>query len=483
MIANDEASRWTELIVTVDRQSSRTLVVQIEDQLRHAIRNGALKPGAALPSTRDLAGQIAVSRRVVVDAYAQLAAEGYLRLRQGARPRVAAAVAPLSEPTASRPAPTNRILFDFRPSVPDVSSFPRTAWLRSMRQALTTMTDADLGYGDPRGVLALRRALADYLGRVRGVVADPERVIITNGYRQSLGLVCRALAAGGATRIALEDPSDPDDRLVVDRSGLSPVAVGVDVGGTRIDELDRADADAIVLTPAHHHPTGVVLSGERRTALLHWLRGRDAIAIEDDYDAEYRYDRAPIRALQGLDPDRIVYAGSASKTLAPALRIGWLVVPPRLLEAVTREKLLADRGTSRIEQHALADFLMRGELDRHLRRMRTRYRERRESLVDALTAVLPEAVICGIAAGLHVTVELSETDDEHAILDAARRRHIEIETMGEFQTGGSHVPTLLLGYGQLPTARIPAGVEELGQAVQAARGRVGRAIEAEPGDG
>ena len=286
-----------------------------------------------------------------------------------------------------------RARFDFRPSVPDVSTFPRAAWLRSLRQALATITDADLGYGDPRGVEVLRSALADYLGRVRGVVADPEHIIVTNGYTQGLGLVCHALAAAGATRIALEDPSNPEDGLVAAHAGLEPVLIGVDEAGTRVDELEHADADAVVLTPAHQHPTGVVLTGERRTALLAWLRASDTIAIEDDYDAEYRYDRAAIGALQGLDPDRVIYAGSASKTLAPALRIGWLVVPPSLLQAVSHEKLLADRGTARIEQHAFADFLTRGELDRHLRRMRARYRSRRDALVDALTEALPEAAV------------------------------------------------------------------------------------------
>ena len=235
----------------------------------------------------------------------------------------------------------------------------------------------------------LRAALADYLGRVRGVVADPEHIIVTNGYTQGLGLVCHALAAAGAKRIALEDPSNPEDAVVAARAGLEPVPIAVDEAGTRVDELERAGADAVVLTPAHQHPTGVVLTGERRTALLAWLRETGAIAIEDDYDAEYRYDRAAVGALQGLDPEHVVYAGSASKTLAPALRIGWLVVPAALLEAVCHEKLLADRGTARIEQHAFADFLTRGELDRHLRRMRARYRGRRDALVEALSRGAP----------------------------------------------------------------------------------------------
>jgi GntR family transcriptional regulator/MocR family aminotransferase len=422
-----------------------------------------------VPSTRDLARQLADSRRDVVDAYAQLAAEGYLRLRQGARPRVSDAAAVASDARVGAAPAAPRARFDFRPSVPDVSTFPRAAWLRSLRQALATMTDADLGYGDPRGVEVLRSALADYLGRVRGVVADPEYIVITNGYTQSLGLVCHALAAAGAKRIALEDPSNPEDLLVAAHAGLEPALIGVDEAGTLIDELARADVDAVVLTPAHQHPTGVVLTGDRRTALLAWLRASDAIAIEDDYDAEYRYDRAAIGALQGLDPDRVIYAGSASKTLAPALRIGWLVVPPSLLEAVSHEKLLADRGSARIEQHAFADFLTRGELDRHLRRMRTRYRSRRDALVDALTEALPEAAVRGVAAGLHVTVQLPDDADEQAIREEAHERRVELETMADYRPSSQgRPPVLLLGYAQMPEAAIRAGVKELAKAVRAA---------------
>ena len=474
----DDTSQPIELLLSVSRAGSRTLGAQIEDQLRRAIREGALRPDARVPSTRDLAGQLGVSRRVVVDAYAQLAAEGYLSLRQGARPRVAeaTALASVASPPAMPPAGTAaapRARFDFRPSVPDVSTFPRTAWLRSLRTALATVTDADLGYGDPRGVEALRSALADYLGRVRGVVADPDYMIVTNGYTQGLGLVCHALASAGAKRIALEDPSNPDDGLVAAHAGLEPVPIGVDEAGTRVDELEQVDADAVVLTPAHQHPTGVVLTGERRTAVLAWLRDRDAIAIEDDYDAEYRYDRAAVGALQGLDPDRVVYAGSVSKTLAPALRIGWLVVPPSLLQAVTHEKLLADRGTARIEQHAFADFLTRGELDRHLRRMRARYRGRRDALVRALTEALPECSVRGVAAGLHVTVQLPDSDNEQTICEEARHRRIELETMSDFRPDASgRPPSLVLGYAQMPEPAIRAGVHELAIAVQAARGRV-----------
>jgi GntR family transcriptional regulator/MocR family aminotransferase len=306
---------------------------------------------------------------------------------------------------------------------------------------------------------------------VRGVLAEPTRVVITNGYSQGQGIVCRALAARGARRIGFENPSHPEQRRVATGAGLEVVPIAVDEAGIRVDDLDRADVDALVLTPAHQHPTGAVLTGERRRDLLAWLRRRgDAYVIEDDYDAEYRYDRAAVGALQGLEPERIVYAGSASKTLAPALRLGWLVVPPRLLGAVTDQKDLADCGTARIEQHAFAFFLSRGELDRHLRRMRVRYRRRRDLLLAELARTLPEATVRGAAAGLHATVELPDDHDEQAILAQARRRGIDMMTMREFWIPpGLGPPTLLLGYAQIPVPAIPDAVLALAEAVRSTR--------------
>jgi GntR family transcriptional regulator / MocR family aminotransferase len=462
----NETSQPVELLLSVSRDAPLTLGAQIEDGLRRAIREGALRAGAQVPSTRDLARQLGVSRRIAVDAYSQLAAEGYLTLRQGARPRVSEAVA--VAPTAGeapRTAPLPR--FDFTPSVPDVSAFPRAAWLRSLREAMGTITDWDLGYGDMQGMAPLRAALADYLGRVRGVVGGGDRVAITSGYQQGLGLVCQALAAAGARRIAVEDPSNRYQLDIARRAGLEPVPVRVDDAGIDVAAIGRADA--VLVTPAHQHPTGALLSAERRAALCGWLREHDAIAIEDDYDAEYRYDRAAVGALQGLEPERVVYAGSASKTLAPALRLGWLVVPGALLDAVRAEKTLADRGTPRLDQLAFADFLARGELDRHLRRMRIRYRARRDALIEALADELPEAEVMGIAAGLHVTARLPGGDEDALRAEAARRR-IRFETMRDFRPDDDGPLTLMLGYGQLSEPAIRAGVRELAAALSPPRG-------------
>src|SRR4051794_40855075 len=410
----DETSQPIDVLVSVDRDGRGTLGAQIEDQLRRAIRDGSLKAGARVPSTRDLARQLGVSRRIVVDAYAQLAAEGYLTLRQGARPTVNESFEPVEPATAEVGLAAPRTRYDFQPSAPDVGPFPRTAWLRSVKHALAAMTDADLGYGDPCGVPALRDALADYLARVRGVVGAGDRVVVTSGYSQGLSLLCRVLAERGARRLALEHPCDPEYHVIVARAGLEPVAVPVDADGLRVDELASAGVDAVVVPPAHQSPTGAVLSSERRLQLLAWLRETGALAIEDDYDAEYRYDRAAVGALQGLAPEHVVYAGTASKTLAPALRMAWLVVPGDLVAPLRFEKRLADRGTAPIDQRAFAEFLTRGELDRHLRRMRQLYRGRRDALVAALQRELPEATVHGIAAGMHVIVELTASDDEPA---------------------------------------------------------------------
>jgi GntR family transcriptional regulator/MocR family aminotransferase len=304
---------------------------------------------------------------------------------------------------------------------------------------------------------ALRHTLVDYFGRVRGLVADPGRVVITSGYSQGLNVVCQALAAAGAKRIVVESPSNLLQREIAARAGLEAIGVGVDQEGLRVAELPAADA--VVVTPAHQHPTGALLSPERRAALIGWLRDHDAVAIEDDYDAEFRYDRPAVGALQGLDPERVIYAGSVSKTLAPALRLGWLVVPSGLVERVTAEKMLADRGTSRIDQLAFADFLGRGELDRHLRRMRGRYRARRDAMISALNEALPTAEILGIAAGLHVTVRLAGVDED-ALRAAAVEQRIAFETMRNYDADDGTL-TLLLGYAPLPEPTIRAGVGEL----------------------
>lgn len=459
-----------DLLVPLSRRSGRTLGRQIEDQLRARIRDGTLRSGARLPSTRDLASELGVARPIVVDAYAQLAAEGFLVVRQGSRPRVADCVQPCDTGAGALAPGSSEPRVDFRPGVPDLSAFPRGAWLRATREALGRMPHAALGYVDPHGAAELRVALRDYLARVRGVVADPARVLVTSGWAQGRMLLLRALKAAGARRVGIEDPCFVDAWEAVRRIGLEIVPLPVDDQGVRVEAIARARPDAVVVTPAHQYPSGAVLSGERRAALLDWLHRTDALVIEDDYDAEYRYDRAPVGALQGLAPERIVYAGTASKTLAPGLRLGWLVVPTQLADAVKAEQVASDFGVPRIEQHAFAEFLRRGDLDRHLRRMRTRYRTRRDALVSAVRRWMPDAAVCGVAAGLHAVLRLPPGFDERRIHAEAEREGIAFTVMGAYElVRRRRAGALILGYARNDEAVIAAAVEELAGIVRRVR--------------
>jgi GntR family transcriptional regulator/MocR family aminotransferase len=453
-----------DLLVALDRGGATPLRAQLEEQLRDAVRSGRLAPGVALPSSRSLARELGVSRGLVVDAYAQLGAEGYLVARQGAPTLVSDAASPAlgapRPPSADRPP-----RFDFRPGGPDVALFPRAAWLASLRRGLRDAPDARFDYGDPRGAPELRLALARYLGRVRGVACDPERVVVTSGMAQGMALLARALVAGGGRRIGVEDPSSAPGREQLAANGLEIVPVPVDEDGLRVDVLEALAPDAAFAAPAHQFPLGVVLAPKRRAALIEWAARSGAIVLEDDYDAEYRYDRAPVGAVQGLAPELVAYAGSVSKTLAPGLRLGWLVAPERLCEGVVAAKAADDLGTPVVEQLALADFLERGQLDRHLRRTRTIYRARRDTLVAALSRDLPDCPPAGVAAGLHLVMHLPPGADEGAVLERARSRGVGLYGLSEHRIEPGP-PALLLGYGRIAEAAIAAAVAELAAAVR-----------------
>jgi GntR family transcriptional regulator/MocR family aminotransferase len=459
-----------EVLVQLTRPSRVALHRQIEASIRDAIRAGRLARGASLPATRNLATELGVSRGVVVEAYQQLVAEGYLTSRPGGYTRVA--IEPETAAPSARPAPARAPRIDFCPCRADGSRFPRAGWLRSIRRVLTEASDADFGYVSARGAPVLHDALAEYLNRVRGTSAKPGDIVICNGYAQGIALVIQVLVKSGAKRLAVEDPSADDDAVPVARAaGLEVVGVPVDEDGVRVDALDRTDADALILTPSHQWPTGAVLAPGRRAAALRWAEQRGALIVEDDYDAEYRYDRAPIGAMQGLAPDRVVYAGTASKTLAPGLRLGWLVSPPQLVADIVQAKALADRGSPVLDQLAFADFLLHGEFDRHRRRMRPLYRRRRDALLTALRERLPELEPAGIAAGLHLVAYLPGDIDETAVVEAAANRGLAVYGLAPYRIDHEGRPGLIFGYGTLAERTITEGIHALAQVIAALRER------------
>jgi GntR family transcriptional regulator/MocR family aminotransferase len=339
-----------------------------------------------------------------------------------------------------------------------------------MRRVLTEAPDERLGYLDGRGAVELRTALAAYLNRVRGTHADPERIVITSGYAQAVTLLLGVLAARGAATVAVEDPSSADDaRLVAQAHGLDLVGVPVGPDGVEVDALSGLEADVLILTPSHQWPLGGVLSAPARAAVLAWAQRTGAIVLEDDYDAEYRYDRAPVGAIQGLDPERVVYAGTASKILAAGLRLGWLVLPEGLVEPLAEAKLLADRGSPVLDQLTFADFLVHGELDRHLRRMRPVYRRRRDALLAALAEHLPELEPVGIAAGLHLVAWLPADLDEQAVVARAAEHGVAVAPVSAFELSPTGRAGLIFGYSDLDERAIADGVVRLAQAVAVVR--------------
>jgi GntR family transcriptional regulator/MocR family aminotransferase len=453
-----------DIHLTLDRAAP--LRAQLERELRSAIRSGRLRSGAKLPPSRVLADELRVSRGVVVEAYSQLVAEGYLVARSGDGTRIADGLA--QQPPAPR-APSGRargIRYDLRTGLPDVSLFPRRQWQSAMASVLREMPDAGLLYGSRRGLRQLRVALSDYLGRVRAVVSDPGRVFVCAGAAHGMGVLWSTLAQRGARRVAVEDPAWRTIPETVLHAGLEVIPIGVDEHGLDVAELERVDADAVALSPAHQYPTGTVLAPQRRAELIAWARRRGTLIVEDDYDAEYRYDGEPLASLQGLAPDCVAYVGTASKTLAPGLRVGWVLVPSHLVGEMTAQHGVARAMPSVLTQATYARLLERGEIDRHLRRTRRIYHARRNALIDALARWLPEATVEGAAAGLHLIAWLPQGTDEGAVSEAAAERGVAILTLHrDCAVTALLPPAVLLGYGMVAESVIPRAVRELAKAV------------------
>lgn len=454
-----------DLHIQIDREKGG-IAGQIASELRDSIRGGRLAPGTRLPATRDLAADLQVSRGVVVEAYEQLVAEGFLVSRVGAGTQVtpqnavgAARRPPKGAPLRARP--VRRAMagpyYGHRPTSPDLAHFPREHWLASVRHVLTTVPSDALDYGDPGGVPELREELAGYLRRVRAADVRPENLVVVGGVAQGLSLVLHVLGRHRGLRLAVEDPGSSRQAPLLRRAGAHLVPVPVDEEGL---DVRRLGGDAVLVTPAHQYPTGVVLSPSRRAALMEWAYAGNRTILEDDYDAEFRFDRDPVGCLQGLAPDRVVLSGSVSKALAPGLRMGWVAAPPDLAEAIRRARGELDLGSPVIDQYALAHFLRTGGYDKHLRRMRREYRRRRDALVAALAEELPKVQVKGIEAGLHAYLELPSGWDEHEVARAAQALGVPAEPVGPMREFPGP-PAVVVGFARLPAHKAADAVRGL----------------------
>ncbi|MFI5698105.1 PLP-dependent aminotransferase family protein [Kribbella sp. NPDC051586] len=427
--------------------------------LHESIRTGRLPAGTRLPSSRSLAKDLGIARNTVADAYGQLVAEGWLTARQGSGTVVANRAAVPSTPAVVL-SEERSYRYDLRPGAPDVATFPRTEWLAAARKALTQAPNEAFGLGDPRGRIELRRVLADYVARARGVRADPERILICSGYVQAVSLLCEAIKTLGGTTIAVEEFGYGLHRDVIRARGLSAVAVPVDELGA---QTSRLAGQGVLLTPAHQMPTGVPLAPERRTAAVEWARETGAVLIEDDYDGEFRYDRQAVGALQALDPERVVYTGTASKSLAPGLRLAWMVLPQRLIEPVVAAKRTADYQTATLDQLVLAEFIASGHYDRHVRRSRLHYRRRRDRLVELLAVRAPDVKVAGISAGLHVLLDVP--GDAEDIVTRAARQGLGLASLSTYHFNPTPATrqAVIVGYGTPADHAYPGALDLLCQ--------------------
>jgi GntR family transcriptional regulator/MocR family aminotransferase len=453
-----EARGTRDLLVSLDLRRGH-LRRSLRESIRSAIQDGLLAPMTRLPSSRQLAEDLGVSRGVVSDTYDQLHAEGYLTIS----PRSAPWVARVAEAPAGTGADKSkpRWRFDFTATSPELDSFPATAWARAVTRGLREASVDALDYGDHRGRPELRRELAAYLARVRGVRTEADRIVITQGVTQALDLLCRMIFRRGLRTIGFETPSLPDQWETARSSGLNVRGISVDASGLVTEALADVSVSAMVVTPAHQFPTGAVMSPGRRAALLGWANRNDAVLIEDDYDAEFRYDRMPIGAIQGLDPGRVAHVGTVSKTLAPGVRLGWLSLPPTWLEEIVSLKRSTDSGSPSVDQIALSWLMQSGEYERHVGRMRSIYRRRRDRLMSCIAERMPGAVVDGAAAGLHVLLRLPEAvDDAQIALDGAASG-VGVRPLSSFHLDASEQRGLLLGYGRLHDAAVAPAVDAL----------------------
>jgi GntR family transcriptional regulator/MocR family aminotransferase len=449
--------------VALDRSQRDPLREQLAEQVRAAVLDGRLRAGVRLPASRVLAGELGVSRGVVVDAYEELRAQGFLRVAPRSAP-VVAAVPGAGAPREPEPA-TRAPLLDVTPESIDPALFDRRGWLRAYSTALGGASARVLDGGDLRGQASLRAALADYLGRTRGVVADPAQLVVCQGSTQAFALVGQLLAAIGVRRIAVEDPGPPQARAAASRAGLEVAPLPVDRDGASSDAIEVAGAQAVLLTPGHQLPTGALLAPPRRRAILAWAQRADGVIVEYDHDGDLRGDAGSPGALQASDTQRVIYVGTASRALVPGLRLGWALVPASLREQAAAIRAELGGPSPALDQLAFARLLRSAAFERHVRYVRAEYARRREAMLAALGG----GRALGDGGGVHLRLPLPDPIDHAALAASASAHRLRVRSLESYrQVPPPEVRELLVGYGRVPTAAAPLAAALLDRVIAGA---------------
>jgi len=454
---------WATLLEVGPAERGHRLHDRLAHALRTAIRDGRLAEGAAVPPSRALAEELGCSRWVVTEAYGQLVAEGYLAARVGSATRVSWSPDTAPPPRTRRAPAPPAVRYDLAPGLPDLRAFPRRRWADAVRSVTGSAVHYDLGLPDRDGHAVLRATLGAYLRRSRG--ADVRDVVVCAGVTDGLVRTCRALRAEGITDVAVEDPGWGRLRDAAVSAGMRVHPVPVDADGLSVDDLARTPARAVVVGAAHQFPTGTVLSPARRARLVRWAREVDGYVIEDDYDAEFRYDHHPVAVMQGMDPGRVFLLGSVSKTLSPALGLGWLVAPAARTRGLRSANPVA-AAPPVLDQLALAAFIDRGWYDAHLRSSRRRFRARRDLLVRTLAVEVPAGRVTGTAAGLHILLHLPDGTDTGAAVRSAAAAGLRLADLDDYRVRRSADRALVLGYGNISDSEIPPAVALLREALR-----------------
>lgn len=482
------------MVLDLSHDLARPAYQRLAEAVREGIVSGRFRAGERMPASRALAASLSLARNTVLEAYEQLIAEGYLSARHGSGTFVAADIpdrafetqhadgSPPPRTTADRSSSVlsdfgRRVvegevwqhmgrgeassIYEFRYGTPSLEEFPIDAWRTLTKRVLDYPPAELLGYGPTEGLPRLREALARYLQRSRGVRCTADEVVIVNGSQQALDIASRVVINPG-DGVVIEDPCYPGARVTFAANGAKVIPVPCDGEGIRVDLLP-AEAKAVYITPSHQFPSGCVMSGARRLELLAWAQRTGAVIIEDDYDSEFRYEGRPLAALQGLNPAQVVYTGTLSKVLLPALRLGYMVAPPGLRPAVSGAKWLTDRHVALLYQAVLALFIEEGHFERHLRRMRKVYADRRAAMLESFAACFGDrATITGTESGMHVLVRLADVPDADAFIERARGAGVGIYSARMYYSlEPPPGATFMMGYSSVTEPGIREGIRRL----------------------